>query len=451
MLATVWYVVIGLLLLGMALTGSVLKRLPLSTSMLYLAVGVGLGPSGFGLIRLDPVRDSAFLERFAEIAVIVSLFTAGLKLRVGLRDALWGLPVRLASGSMAVTIGLIAVVGVVGLGLSWGAAILLGAILAPTDPVLASDVQMTDPTDRDRLRFALTGEAGLNDGAAFPFVMLGLGLLGLHDLGAVGWRWAAVDLAWAVGGGLAIGVLLGELVARIVLYLRRTHREAVGLDDFLALGLIALSYGTALLAHTYGFLAVFAAGLALRRVERKSSGDLAPGEVMEAAGAEEEKATHPEQAAVYMAESVLGFNERLERILEVGMVVLLGGMLSLRELPGEALWFAPLLLLVIRPTAVVLGLLGSRVSEHQRALIGWFGIRGIGSIYYLMYAIEHGLPTPLSRPLVGLTLTTVAVSILVHGISVTPLMNRYRSHAEGKATGNEGPGGESPSGESFPS
>ena len=346
---------------------------------------------------------------------------------------------RLASGSMAVTIGLIAVAGVVGLGLPWGAAILLGAILAPTDPVLASDVQMTDPTDKDRLRFALTGEAGLNDGAAFPFVMLGLGLLGLHEIGAAGWRWVAVDLVWAVVGGLAIGALLGELVARIVLYLRRTHKEAVGLDDFLALGLIALSYGTALLAHTYGFLAVFAAGLALRRVERIASGELAPGEVMEAAGADEEKATHPEKAALYMAESVLGFNEQLERMLEVGMVVLLGGLLSFRTFPAEALWFTPLLLLVIRPTAVVLGLLGSRVSKYQRTLIGWFGIRGIGSIYYLMYAIEHGLPSHLARPLVGLTLTTVAVSIVVHGISVTPLMNRYRSRAEEEAAGIEGP------------
>ena len=162
---------------------------------------------------------------------------------------------------------------------------------------------------------------------------------------------------------------------------------------------------------------------------------------MEAAGADEEKATHPEKAAVYMAESVLGFNEQLERILEVGMVVLLGGMLSFRTFPAEALWFVPLLLLVIRPTAVVLGLLGSRVSTYQRTLIGWFGIRGIGSIYYLMYAIGHGLPSRLARPLVGLTLSTVAVSIVVHGISVTPLMNRYRSHAEEEAAEIEGPEG----------
>ena len=407
--------------------------------MLYLAVGFGLGPYGYGLIRLDPLGDSALLERFAEVAVIVSLFTAGLKLRVDLRDGRWELPVRLAFGSMALTVGLIALVGVVGLGLPLGAAILLGAVLAPTDPVLASDVQVTDPTDKDRLRFALTGEAGLNDGTAFPFVMLGLGLLGLHEIGTAGWRWVAVDLVWAVAGGLAIGALLGELVARLVLYLRRTHREAVGLDDFLALGLIALTYGAALLAHAYGFLAVFAAGLALRRVERMSSGERAPEEVLEAAGADEEMATHPEKAAAYMAEAVLGFNEQLERMLEVGMVVLLGGMLSpspSRPRPSgssrSCCWSS-----ARRRSSWAW--LGSRVSVLQRGLIGWFGIRGIGSIYYLMYAIEHGLPTPIARPLVGLTLTTVAVSIVVHGISVTPLMNLYRSRDETEPAGDEGP------------
>ena len=131
-----------------------------------------------------------------------------------------------------------------------GAAILLGGLLAPTDPVLAADVQVEHPGDRDRLRFSLTGEAALNDGSAFPFVMLGLGLLGLHELGAFGWRWLAFDVVWAVRGGLAIGWLLGMLVGRLVLYLRRTHKEAVGLDDFLGLGLIALVLcGRAASAH----------------------------------------------------------------------------------------------------------------------------------------------------------------------------------------------------------
>ena len=144
---------------------------------------------------------------------------------------------------------------------------LLGAILAPTDPVLASDVQVANPGDHDRLRFGLTGEGGLNDGTAFPFVMLGLGWLGLHELGEGGWRWWTVDVLWAVAGGLGLGYLLGTLVGRLIIYLRVRHREALGSDEFISLGLIALTYGLALLSLTYGFLAVFAAGLALRRID----------------------------------------------------------------------------------------------------------------------------------------------------------------------------------------
>lgn len=173
----------------------------------------------------------------------------------------WRLPIRLAFVVMALTVGLIAVAGI------WGCGLSPGAILASTDPVLASEVQVEDLHDRDRLRFSLTGERSLNDGAAFPFVMLGLGLLGLHDLGAAGWRWWLLDGVWLIGGSLVIGAGLGALIGKCVIYLRTRHKEAVGLDEFLALGLIALTYGMAHFAHTYGFLAVFAAGLALQRVQ----------------------------------------------------------------------------------------------------------------------------------------------------------------------------------------
>src|SRR5687768_67018 len=213
----------------MALAGTLVRRLPLTASLLYLAVGVALGPWGAGLIRVDAIRWATVLERVTEVAVIVSLFTAGLKTRVPLRDRRWWLPIRLASVSMAVTVGVVALAGVYGLGLSWGAAILLGAILAPTDPVLASDVQLAHPGDRDRLRFGLTGEAGLNDGTAFPFVMLGLLLLGLHERPGGAWGWVGIDLVWAVAGGLGIGAVSGAIIGRLVLYLRRQHREAVGL------------------------------------------------------------------------------------------------------------------------------------------------------------------------------------------------------------------------------
>ena len=420
-----WFTLIGLLFVFMALTHTVMRRLPLSTAMLYLAVGFVLAYLGY--IRIDPLAQSALLERISELAVIVSLFTAGLKLRALLDDRRWIPPVRLALISMTLTVAAVTVLGVFGLGLPVGAAVLLGAVLAPTDPVLASDVQVRDPSDEDRLRFSLTGEAGLNDGTAFPFVMLGLGLMGLHEIGEWGWRWLVVDVVWAVAGGLATGAALGTLVGRLVLYLRGRYKEAVGLDDFLSLGLIALSYGLALVIHTYGFLAVFAAGLALRRIEQRHSGDVAPAEVRAAAEQAEsdEIATDPEHAPAYMAQAVLGYNEQLERILVVGVVLLLGGMLHPQYFPPAALWFVPALLLVVRPFSTWLGLIGSDVSRRRKSFIAWFGIRGVGSIYYLMYAVENGVPSHLANPMVGLVLSVITVSIFVHGISVTPLMNFY--------------------------
>ncbi|HSF39878.1 MAG TPA: sodium:proton antiporter [Thermoanaerobaculia bacterium] len=431
-----WFLVLGGLLVVIALIASRVRHLPLTTAVLYLLVGIALGAFGTGAIRLDPLRHAGFLERVTELAVLVSLFTAGLKFRLAVRDKLWRLPIRLASISMVVTVGLIALIGTFGLGLPLGAAVLLGAILSPTDPVLASDVQLSHAGDRNRLRFSLTGEAGLNDGTAFPFVMLGLGLLGQHEIGAWGWRWLAVDILWAVAAGIGIGFGLGTLVGRLVLFLRKKHKEAFGLDDFLALGLIGVSYGAALLLHSYGFLAVFAAGLALRRIERLATPTDEPPDVREmaAAGSEEEIATDPEKAPAYMAQAVLGFNEQVERIFEVGVVLLIGGMLSWRFLPPEALWFIPVLFLVVRPLAVLTGLAGARLPRFEKRMIAWFGIRGIGSLYYLMYAIEHGLDPALAETLVGLTLTTITASILIHGISVTPFMKLHEKRSGGERT-----------------
>lgn len=424
---TLWYLVAGLLLTAMALAESFLRRLPLSTGLLYLLVGVVIGPLGIGLIRLDPVRHAELLERATEIVVIVALFAAGLKLRTPLTDRRWVVPVVLASASMTLTVGLITLVGMYGLGLPLGAAVLLGAVLAPTDPVLASDVQVEGPADRDRVRFGLTGEAGLNDGTAFPFVMLGLGLLGLHELGG-GWRWLVVDVGWATVAGIAVGTLLGMAVGRIVIHLRREHREAVGVDDFLALGLIALAYGVAEALNAYGFLAVFAAGLAVRRVERAASDDAdVPADVSASAAAEEAEhpATDPDLAPAYMAQAVLGFSEQLERIGTVAIVLLLGAMLTPDHLFPALLWFVPVLLLVIRPLATVPLLHLTRLEPVQRWLIGWFGVRGIGSVYYLMYALTHGVPEHVAQVFVAITLTVLATSIAAHGISVTPIMAAY--------------------------
>ncbi len=440
------FALVGLLLVVMTLTSSFIARVPLSSAILYLGVGVCIGPWGLELLTLDPIKDAGLIERLTEVAVLISLFTVGLKLELPLRDARWRIPLQLATVSMLITVGAITAVGVWLLNLPLGAAVLLGGILAPTDPVLASDVQVSDPQDRDRLRFGLTGEGGLNDGTAFPIVMLGLGMLSLHDLGDGGWRWWTVDVLWAVVGGVGIGFALGAVVGRAILYLRIRRREALGPDEFMVLGLIGLAYGVAMLCHAYGFLAVFAAGLALRRVAAQPVAEVAPGLVENAKPAKkEQKAKDDAQAAerspetppieelpTYLMESVARFNAQLERLAEVAVVLVVGALLAVVDFGAEVLWFVPLLLFVIRPLSVYAGLVGVRMRRSQRRLIAWFGIRGIGSVYYLMYAITHDLHPVIAQRLLAITLAVIVVSMLLHGVSVTPLMRGYEKRKEAK-------------------
>jgi NhaP-type Na+/H+ or K+/H+ antiporter len=436
---TALFLVAGTLFIGMALGGSLLRTLPVSTSLFYLLVGVGIGPVGLKLIDLDVTRDSVLIERITEVVVVISLFTAGLKLRVDWREPIWKIPVRLASVSMVLTVGMVAVAAWLILDIPIEIALLLGAVLAPTDPVLASDVQVNNPDDLDRVRFGLTGEAGLNDGTAFPFVMLALGLLNLHGLGDSGTRWLAIDVVWAVSGGLAIGFVLGTVVGYGVLILRRRFRRALGLHEFLTLGLIALSYGTALALHSYGFLAVFAAGLALGRIERTASlrsFDARRLREAAASGATIPLATHRATASSYMVGEIMRFNEEIERIGEVAIVVMVGILLSHHGMPVEALVFVPVLLLLIRPIAVRIGLAGGHVAPTQGRMIAWFGIRGIGSLYYLAYAVAHGVEARFAELLAEIVLTTIAVSILVHGVSVTPIMNWYEARRSGPQGAN---------------
>lgn len=431
-----WSLFLGVLLIVMVLAGTMLARLFLSSAMVYLGVGYLLGPSVIGVITLDPTRHADVLERVAEVALLISLFSVGLKMgSVPLLDRRWMLPLRLASISMVVTVGLVTVVGVWGLGWSLGASVLLGGILAPTDPVLASGVQTERGSDPERLRFSLAGEGGLNDGTAFPFVVLGLGLLGLHELGDGGWHWWLVDLAWATVGGLSVGAALGALVGKLIVYLRTRHQQAVGLDEFVSLGLLAAAYGAAQICVASGFLAVFAAGLALQRVkERPGAATVSPGAVPDSPGQDDQdQATHMRHASAAMRHAVHTFNEQLEKLAELGIVLLVGAMLPYVA-PSGALWgFIPVLFVVLRSLAVTAGTAGEPMSLHQRAVVSWVGIRGIGSVFYLMFAIRHGVTGWLAQQLITFTLVTVAASILVHGVSVGPLMRWYTRRESGAA------------------
>lgn len=413
---TTWCVVIGLLLIGMGLTDTMRRDLPLSSAALYLLAGWLIGPQVWGLLHLDLFADARLIEMLTEAAVLISLFAVGLRLRVRLTNRLWLTPVLLASVAMLLTIGALAAVGY-GLGLSLGAALLLAAVLAPTDPVLASDVQVENPGDRDRLRFSLSGEGGLNDGTAFPFVMLALGVLGLHDLGPGAWRWWTVDLLWPVTGGLVIGWVMGWSFSRAVLHLRRQREQAFGMESFLTLGLIALTYGLALTAHTYGFLAVFVAGLAMRSVEYADSGrreSVPPA-----------KGTPPDTSA-YMARAVLDFTLDIERLAELAVMLLIGALLSATTFSAFSLGIAAALLLVVRPLAVQVTLIGSPLTRTQRRLAAWFGIRGVGSAYYLAYVLSHGATGEQIAVVADAVLATIVASVLLHGASATPVMRLYR-------------------------
>ncbi len=406
-MVAVWFLVLGLVLVFMGFARRVLQPLPLSTGIVYVLIGAALGPLGLQLLDVQPVRDIRWIEVATEIAVLLSLFAVGLKIEVHFSRKAWRVPLRLATSTMLLTIALIALLAHVVIGAPWTLALLIGAVLAPTDPVLASDVQVHDPADRDKLRFSLTAEGGLNDGTAFPAVMLGLVLLGLRDGGEFGWLWIARDLVWAIVAGLAIGWLAGLALAQVMARLRLRGFE-VEFEEFLVLGTIAVAYGVAVLLHAYGFLAVFAAALAVRHGERKAQARLA-GE--------------PHNV---MAPRLQGFAEQSERIAEVGVVILVGALLSLVQWSWALAAFALAVLVLARPLAVYLLLPGGAVSHHQRRLIAWFGVRGIGSVYYLSYALHHGVTDGPGQLLLDATLATVALSVLLHGTSATPLMRKYR-------------------------
>jgi NhaP-type Na+/H+ or K+/H+ antiporter len=413
-----WFVLVGALMLAMGLTVPLMKRFAVTSAMLYLSVGLLVGPTGFGLFHFNPLEQSALLEVLTEVVVLISLFSAGVKMPVPVTLARWRSPVLLAFVSMTVTVALVAGFGYYALGLSLGAAVLLGAILAPTDPVLATDVQIRHAEDRDRLRFTLTCEAGMNDGSAFPFVMLGLGLLGLHDLGIFGQRWWLVDVLWATGAAIVVGGVVGWGLARISRYVRRSGRHIELLNDFLGLGLIGLVYGICLYISAWGFLAVFVAAVVLRQTELKF------------ADAELERApeTPPvpvEPGSAHVSASSLVFKEHLERLSELVLILLIGGMLFLDSWSWRATALALFLFTVARPLSVMLGLAGSRTPWRIRGLTSWFGVRGIGSLFYLMYALEHGISEELAIELIHLTLVVVALSILMHGVSVKPMMRKF--------------------------
>ncbi|MBD2075062.1 sodium:proton antiporter [Phormidium sp. FACHB-592] len=395
--------VIGLLLLLITLGSGWIARLPVSYALIYLVVGIVLSPYGFNLVQLRP--DAKFLERLTEFAVLISLFGCGLKMNRPLTAWAWNSTIRLIGFLMPLSIFAIAAIAHWVLQLDWGPAVLLGGILAPTDPVLASEVQLDNPSDRDELRFGLTSEGGLNDALAFPFVYFGLHWLENDNWQTWFGKWVAVDVLWAI----TVGIVMGIVVARAVQWLDhrlQAHRQADELlEDFLSLAAILITYALTELANGYGFAAVFVAGVVMQRRIPERDKSL----------------------------SQLRFIERVEKLVEIAAILLLGALLRVEPLvrfAGPALLVSVLLLFLIRPLGGWLSMIGSPVPSATRWLFGWFGIRGVGSLYYLTYAFGHGLEGDTGELIAWITFTTIVLSVVVHGITATPLMRWYEHNIE---------------------
>ncbi len=388
--------VIGFLLLFVTLGSGWIARLPFSYALIYLCVGIALGPYGFHLIQLRPGAE--FLQRLTEFVVLISLFSCGLKMNRRFKLKTWKSTLQLIGLVMPISIFAAAAAGHWLLGLNWGASILLGAILAPTDPVLASEVQLSDPTDRDELRFGLTSEGGLNDALAFPFVYFGLRWINEDNWRSWIQEWILVDLFWAIAAGFAVGILVPKGIVWVDKRLQQLRSADSLMEDFVALGIVFTTYSIAELINGYGFLAVFVAGIVAQRSYRD-----------------------PEKRL-----SQLEFIERIEKLFEVGTILLLGALLLIEPIQRfwvPALIMAGLLLFVIRPLGVWVSTIGQ--PTPVRLLWGWFGIRGVGSIYYLSYALGEGLKDELGEQIAWITFITIIISVVLHGITATPLMNWY--------------------------
>jgi len=430
-----WFLLIGVLLMFMALARGPIARLPLTDAMIYLAAGILAGPGCLGLVHADLVQNARPLAMLAEAGLVISLFSVGMHLRIRLSDRLWRLPLRLGVLAMVASVALM--FGIArAMGANAGVALFLAAALAPTDPVLANKLRVREAGDAEPVRFALSGEGGLNDGAALPFALLGLALCGVHVPG-VGNAAAFIGLVvWGVAGAIPNGAALATVCVRVVFHLRTRYGEAVGLDGFIAIGLMSVTYGVALLLHAYAFVAVFAAGVALRHEELRATGEQRPAEALENVqlGERTEVAKDPQRAHVWLAEGMTGFTLEIERLAEFSVLLIIGCVISAhwREmLDLRAVLCALVLVFVARPLAVIAAMAGSHADTPQRVLMAWMGIRGVGAFYYAVWGIDQA--GDALRPVLPAALDAIVLSVVLHGATAGYVLERYYRRQEALA------------------
>ncbi|MCZ0960694.1 cation:proton antiporter [Paracoccus benzoatiresistens] len=377
-----------------------LRQLPLSLPIVCIALGTALFSLPQVSLNPSPLNYPEIAERFTEFVVIIALMGAGLKLDRVFGLHRWQVTWRLILVTMPLSIGAITLLFGMLVGLPWPVALLLGAALAPTDPVLASDVQVGPPKtgEEDEVRFGLTSEAGLNDGAAFPFVHLAIALALAASTGEP-WamKWLTYNVLWEIGAGVVGGYLIGRAFGWATFRIPAETKLAQTGDGMIALAATFVSYGLTEIIHSYGFLSVFVTALAFRHAHRSHD-------------------FHREMHDV---------TEQVERVAMMVLLLLFGGAMAGGLLAGLS-WpdvaAALVILLVIRPVTGLIGLWGFRAARSEKLTIAFFGIRGVGSFYYLAYGLNHMEVGGTAERLWAIVGLVVAISVLMHGLTVTPIM-----------------------------
>ncbi|MFC0676775.1 cation:proton antiporter [Lysobacter korlensis] len=392
----------GVALLGAAWLPHLLKRSAMSFPVVYVLLGAALYVPDLPLPSPDPIQYSVIAERATELVVLVALLGAGIRIDTRFHWRRWHLTWRLLGIAMPITIIGAMWLGHEVMGYSLAAAALLGAVLAPTDPVLATDLQVDAPGEggEDPVRFGLTSEAGLNDGLAFPFVWLAIGLATASAEGtAMDWaHWWSIDVAWRLLGGIAVGWAIGYGLMHLMFRTEREDALSRSSDGLTALAIILIVYGVAELVHVYGFLAVFVAAVVIRQFERE----------------------HEYHKTLNL------FAEQCERLLMALLLIAFGGALAIGIL-GSLSWrewvVALTVVLIVRPLGGWLCLLGSNLEGRERLVIAVFGVRGIGSFYYLAFAINHAEFAERDS-LWAVVSLVVLISVLLHGLTAKPIMRQ---------------------------